>query len=89
MNIEISDQASKQIEALLGITDQAAISRIVERVASDKQLLMSLVLDAPSDADIEAVREGIAESDAGLGQSLTTFDAEFRASNGFAPRESS
>ena len=40
-------------------------------------------------ADLEAIREGLAEADAGLGKPLAEFDAEFRQRNGFAPKSGS
>ncbi|QDU98593.1 hypothetical protein [Lignipirellula cremea] len=52
MNVEISDQVTRQIEAILaqsGRTEVASsISRIVERVAADDQLLLSLLLEEPT-----------------------------------------
>lgn len=62
MNIEISEQVSKRIEAIIGTSDVAVIRRLVERIAEDEQLLQSLMQDPPSDSDL---RESLAACDRG------------------------
>lgn len=86
MQIEISEQASKSIQAALGSSDQAVVSHFVERIALDEQLLLSLLVEPPSESDLQALREAIDEADAGLGRPFSEFDQEFRKEMGFAPR---
>ncbi|GAB5405692.1 MAG: hypothetical protein Aurels2KO_39230 [Aureliella sp.] len=86
MHIEIPDEISQKMAAILGTKDQLAIARIVERVANDEQLLKSLMVEELSELDALAVREGIKQADAGQVRSLEDFDVEFRARNGFATR---
>lgn len=40
--------------------------------------------DDLSEEDVQPIRDGIAEADAGMGQPLAEFDAAFRERNGFA-----
>lgn len=87
MNIEISDQATKRIQAAIGTTDPKLVGQIIERIAQDEQLLLSYCFADPSDADLKAIREGIDDAQAGNTQPLGEFDAEFRSRHGFAPKE--
>jgi hypothetical protein len=89
MNIQLSDDATKKIEAVIGTSDPETVSRFFERIAGDEQLLQSFMLDDPNEEDIQAIREGIADADAGRVQSLAKFDAEFRLRNNMAQRDQS
>lgn len=51
MNVEISQQTTDQIAAIIGTSDEAVISEIIENVAKDEQLLKSLVSHAASPAE--------------------------------------
>lgn len=84
MNIEISEHTAKQIEAIVGVSDQATLSRIMDRIASDEQLLLSLAFE-PNESDVDAIREGLADVDAGQVQPFSEFDAELRKEMGFDP----
>lgn len=77
MNVEISDQVTKQIEAVLANVDHNAdhakvalsINRIVERVAADDQLLLSFLVEDPTEeemaANLERIDRGMADVEAG------------------------
>jgi hypothetical protein len=43
----------------------------------------------PNEQELQAIREGIEEADADMGQPLAEFDADFRKRNGLAPRDQS
>jgi hypothetical protein len=47
------------------------------------------MLDDPNEQEVQAIREGIEEAEAGMGQPLAEFDADFRKRNGLAPRDQS
>ena len=86
MQIEISNEATKRIQAVVGNADPATINRIFDRVAMDEQLLLSLLADPISTEDAEAIKEGIADYEAGNVQSVDEVDAELRQQFGFSPR---
>ena len=86
MQFEISTEATRRIEAIIGKADQAMINRIFDRVAMDEELLLSLLDDPVSAEDAEAIREGIADYEAGNVQSVDEVDAELRHRFGFSPR---
>jgi len=88
MNVEISDQTTKRIAAVLGSFDPSTINLIVGRVAADEQLLMLLTADEPSEEDLQAIREGLEDVAAGRTQRFSEFDAELRKGMGFTPRAS-
>lgn len=81
MNIELSDQAAKRIKAVVGVSNSVTVSRILERVSQDEQLLMSLMVDEPTADDLKAIQEGIDDARRGNVRSLAEFDAEFRSRN--------
>lgn len=89
MNVEVSEETAKRIEAIFGVTDGEILARILDRVATDEQLLKSLFMDDPSEQDLQAIREGIADAETGRVRSIEEFDREFRARNGFVGREPS
>ncbi|MCA9194188.1 MAG: hypothetical protein KDB03_20605 [Planctomycetales bacterium] len=71
----------------MGTDDQHAITRLFERVASDEQLLKSLMVEDLSDPEILAIQEGIAQAKAGNVRPLHEFDSAFRVRNGFAAKQ--
>ncbi|WP_430451090.1 hypothetical protein [Rhodopirellula europaea] len=86
MQFEISNEATMQIAEVVGHADPATINKIFERVAMDKQLLLSLI-DAPvSPEDEAAIREGLADLEAGRTKSLDETEDVLRQKFGFAPR---
>ncbi|MEO9930141.1 hypothetical protein [Rhodopirellula bahusiensis] len=86
MKFEISNEATMQIAEAIGHADPATINKIFERVAMDKQLLLSLI-DAPvSPEDEAAIREGLADLEEGRTQSLDETDDVLRQKFGFVPR---
>ena len=60
MNIQISEFATKQLEALIGSSDPAAIASVVERFAQNEQLVLAALLESRSE---EEVRRSAAECD--------------------------
>ncbi len=60
MNIQISDVATKQLEALIGSSDPAAIASVVERFAQNEQLVLAALLERRSEDEI---RHSAAECD--------------------------
>ncbi|MEP3929725.1 hypothetical protein [Rhodopirellula bahusiensis] len=86
MKFEISNEATMQIAEAIGHADPATINKIFERVAMDKQLLLSPI-DAPvSPEDEAAIREGLADLEEGRTQSLDETDDVLRQKFGFVPR---
>lgn len=63
MNIEISDQTTKKIEAVIGTSDPETVGRFLERIAQDEQLLQAFMLEDPSD---EELRESAAMCERGM-----------------------
>lgn len=88
-NIQISDEAAKKIEAVIGTRDPQTLGAFFERFAEQKQLLQAVMVDDLTHEDIQAVREGIEDFEAGRTKPLAAFDAEFRRRNGFDSRDQS
>ena len=86
MNIEISDQTTQRIREVIGSFGPKTINAILGRVANDEQLLLSLMSDALTDSDIQAIREGMEDVAAGRTEPFSEFDAKLRAELGFLPR---
>jgi len=63
MNIELSDQFTRKIEAAIGTSDPAIVAQILERMVSDEQLVKSFVLEDQTDAEIQ---ESVAMCDRGM-----------------------
>ncbi|MCD0462383.1 hypothetical protein [Roseiconus lacunae] len=86
MQFELSNEATKRIEATIGTADPATINRIFERVSRDPSLLMALTGDDIPEEDVAAVRQGIEEADTGQVQPFDEVDREIRSRFGFAPK---
>ncbi|KAA5539997.1 hypothetical protein FYK55_21995 [Roseiconus nitratireducens] len=86
MHIELSNEATKRIEAAIGTADPETINRIFERVSRDRGLLIALTGDGIPAEDIAAVRRGIEEADAGKVQPFEEVDLEIRSHFGFGPK---
>ena len=57
MNIEISAQTARNIQAALGTSDPAIISGVVERMVADEKLVKSFLEEPPSeDQRLESLR---------------------------------
>lgn len=83
MQINLSDEASRNLAAVLGTKDQTAITQIFERFAADEQLLKSLIVDDLTAEEVRAIQKGVEQAESGNVRSLEEFDSEFRARNGF------
>ena len=57
-----------------------------ERETPPEALLRKWRAQREYDETVEAIREGIAQMEAGLGRPLEEFDREFRQRNGLPPR---
>lgn len=86
MQIEISSETAKRIEAAVGNSDPATIMRIFERVSMDQHLLMALTSGPLPAEDVEAIREGITDLDADRVEPFSSVDASIRRQFGFSPR---
>ncbi len=85
-NIQLSDEATKKIEAVIGTSDPKSMEAFLERLADQEQLLHAALIGEPTVGDLHAIREGIADYEAGRVRPLAEFDKEFRDEMGFAPR---
>lgn len=63
MNFELSDQATRNIQAAIGTTDPGIIQQIIERMASDAQLVQSFAI---RDLTEEELQESLAMCDRGV-----------------------
>jgi len=63
MHIELSDQSAKEIQAAIGTTDPVVVTRLFERIASDKQLVQSFLLPEQTD---EELQQSLAMCDRGM-----------------------
>ena len=88
-NIQISDEATKKIEAVIGTRDPQTMGAFFERFAEHEQLLQAVMVDDLSDEDVQAIQEGIADYEAGRVTPLAEFDAAFRKRNGMAAQNQS
>ncbi len=88
-DIQISEEATKKIEAVIGTRDPQTVGAFFERFADQEQLLQAVMVDDLSDEDVQAVRDGIADYEAGRVTPLAEFDAAFRKRNGIDARDRS
>ena len=88
-NIQISDEAAKKIEAVIGTRDPQTLGAFFERFAQQEQLLQAVMVSDPTDEDVQAIHEGIADYEAGRVTPLSEFDAAFRERNGMAAKDQS
>lgn len=86
MNVEISDQTTQRIQAIIGMLDPVTINTILKRIADDEQLLLSLTRSEPTEQDLQATRDGLEDVAAGRTQPFAEFDAELRSELGLSPR---
>lgn len=63
MNIQISEIATKQLEALIGTSDPSQIASVVEQFAQNEQLVLAAMLERRNEADI---RQSAAECDTAM-----------------------
>lgn len=88
MNIEISNEATKRIQDAIGKSDPETINLIFERLSLDKELLIGLTAEEIPLADIDAIKEGVADYNKGRVQAFEDVDAELRNEFGFDSRSS-
>lgn len=62
MKIEISEEATRKFEAVIGTRDPEKMAAFIERMINYEPIMEAVIADYLSDDDIQAIREGITDS---------------------------
>lgn len=78
MQIELSNETISRLSMILGQSSQDGLAGAIERVLSDDSFLNHLAGECLSDADVQAINEGIADAKSEKTMLFDVFDNNFR-----------
>lgn len=81
MQIELSNETVSRLSMILGQSSQDGLAGAIERVLSDDSFLNHLAGECLSDADVQAIDEGIADAKSEKTMLFDAFDKNFRIRN--------